>query len=144
MFGEGSGFFLRGFISAESLFCAPCNSSLLQVCSGMSLLVAGPSSLFVEKSPCLHLELLKGHCKYWIFINGPFPYRMHSKMPAAGDFQLLLRASFLPVFRDLQFCSYLFPHCWREWFYPAAIRYEGFSWVKASSLLGKTISVLYV
>nr|XP_045758601.1 uncharacterized protein LOC123863282 isoform X1 [Mirounga angustirostris] len=61
VFGEGSGFFLRCFISAQSLFCVPCNSSLLQVFFGLSLLVASPSLLFVEKSARLHLELLKGH-----------------------------------------------------------------------------------
>lgn len=33
----------------------------MQACSGLSLLVAGPFLLFVEKYPCLHLEFLKGH-----------------------------------------------------------------------------------
>lgn len=95
MFGQGCAFFVRCFISAESLFSVPCNSNLLRACSGLSLLVADPSLLFVENSPCLHLELLKGQCKYWVFINGLFRSKMLSKMPAARDLQLVRRDSFL-------------------------------------------------
>lgn len=64
MFGQGCAFFVRYFISAESLFSVPCNSNLLRACLGLSLLIADPSLLFVENSPCLHLELLKGQFKY--------------------------------------------------------------------------------
>lgn len=51
-FGGGPGFFVRCFTSAESLsvprvILAPAGPLRL------SLLVAGPSLLFVEKSPCL-------------------------------------------------------------------------------------------
>lgn len=144
MFGQEYGFLLRCFISAESIFWVPCNSSLLQACSGLSLLVADPSLLFVENSPCLHLELLKGQCKYWIFINGLFPSKMLSKMPAAKDLELVRRDSFLSVFRDLTVCSYLFYQWRKERFYPACYEAWRFSWVKASSLLGKCISGHYV
>lgn len=103
---EGPGFFLHCFISAQSLFCVPCNSSLLQVCFGLSLLVAGPSLLFVEKSARLHLELLKGHCKYWVLINDLFPSKKLSKMPAA--LVSVRSESYFPLFSGTQGCALVF------------------------------------
>lgn len=106
----------------------------------LSLLGAGPSFLFVEKSPCLHLELLKGHCKYWVFMNSLFPFKMLSKMPAARDFELILRATLSS--RTHGFALICFLSCEEKRVLLLSIRYEESSWVKTSSLFGKkSISV---
>ena len=133
---EGSGFFLRCFISAQSLFCVPCNSSLLQVCFGLSLLVAGPSLLFVEKAARLHLELLKGHCKYWVLINDLFPSKKLSKMPAARV--SISSESYFSLFSGAHRCALTCLLRGEEkGFLLFGIRHEDISWIKTSPLWGK-------
>lgn len=142
MFGQGCAFFVRCFISAESLFSVPCNSNLLRACSGLSLLVADPSYYLWK---ILHVYIW--NCSK-VSVSTESLLMVCS---APKCFPKCLQPGTYSSFEEIVFCFqgshssfYLFSQWRRERFYPSCYEAWRFSWVKTSSLLGKSISVPYV
>lgn len=88
-----------------------------------------------KKAPCVHLELLKGHCKYGVLIIGLFLCKTLSNTPGARTSSW---RTALHVCRDLMASLFAFSLKKRS-FILLAVSYEDFSWLKKQALCWENI-----
>lgn len=86
-----------------------------------------------KKAPCVHLELLKGHCKYGVLIIGLFLCKTLSNMPGARTSSW---RTALHVCRDLMASLFAFSLKKRS-FILLAVSYEDFHGLKNKLFVGQ-------
>lgn len=82
------------------------------------------------KTPCVHLELLKGHCKYGVLITGLFLFESLSNLPGA---RACSWRTVLHLCWDLMASLFAFS-LKKRGFIPLVVSHEDFSWLKKQAL----------